>query len=117
MNPSGQTVAILHDDVEVAERVAALAAKAGFEVVTADSEAAVQSAMADPNLSAVILDLAGRRSGGFEALQRLCTTPSKARVIVVTSLDAKTVDSTQRLAEAKGFKFAVLRKDALDDQA
>jgi EAL domain-containing protein (putative c-di-GMP-specific phosphodiesterase class I) len=116
MSVSGFKVAILHDDFEVAERVASVASKAGLGVIRAQSYTWLQSEISDPKLTAVIMDLVGPRSGGFEQLERLCAIPSQARMIVITSLDAKTVDSTQRLADAKGFRLTVLRKDALEEQ-
>jgi EAL domain-containing protein (putative c-di-GMP-specific phosphodiesterase class I) len=117
MNPAAHKVAILHDDPDVVAKVSALAAKAGLDIVRSQSLSWLLNQISDPLLSAVVLDLAGSCGGGFELLEQLCNSPSRAKIVVITSLDAKTLDSTQRLADSKGFSLAIHRKGFIDDAA
>ena len=108
-------IAVFHDDGEVAGRIEALAAKAGCEIVRPDSVGALAAMLDDASIMAVVLDLVGRRSGGFELLEKIGAAPGKPAIIVVTELDNKTIESTRRLGQSKGLTLTVLRKDALDD--
>ena len=73
MTKHGLKVAILHDDMEVSARVAAVASRAGLHVVRPQSFSWIEAEIADPTLAAVVVDLVGPRSGGFEALERVAS--------------------------------------------
>src|SRR5258705_2458361 len=108
---SGTRIAIFHDDSEIAANIAAFAAEADFVVVQPVSSAALEAELSNPLVAAVVVDLMGPRSGGFELLERVATSPARPQVIVVTALDTKTVDSLRRLGSSKGLNLRVFRKD------
>jgi EAL domain-containing protein (putative c-di-GMP-specific phosphodiesterase class I) len=108
---SGTRIAIFHDDSEIAANIAAFAAEADFVVVQPASSAALEAELSNPLVAAVVVDLMGPRSGGFELLERVATSPARPQVIVVTALDTKTVDSLRRLGSSKGLNLRVFRKD------
>ncbi|HXJ01994.1 MAG TPA: EAL domain-containing protein [Micropepsaceae bacterium] len=108
--PSGTRIAIFHDDSEVAGNIAAFAAEANLELVHPASPTALEIELYDPLIAAVVLDLVGPRSGGFELLERAANAPSRPQMIVVTELDSKTIESIRRLGNTKGLKLRVFRK-------
>src|SRR5882762_7376235 len=106
----GTRIAIFHDDSEIAANIARFAAEAEFLVVHPASPAALEAELTNPLVAAVVLDLMGPRSGGFELLERVANAPAHPQVIVVTALDTKTVDSLCRLGNSKGLNLRVFRK-------
>src|SRR5579871_5536240 len=106
----GARIAIFHDDSDIAGNVQALAAEAGAECVHPTSQTALEIELHDPLTAAVVVDLVGPKSGGFELVERIANASSRPLVIVITSLDSKTVDSIRRLAASKGLKVRVFRK-------
>ena len=109
--PSGTRIAIFHDDSEIAANIAAFAAEADLVVVQPASSAALEAELTNPLVAAVVVDLMGPRSGGFELLERVANAPARPQIIVVTALDTKTVDSLRRLGSTKGLDLRVFRKD------
>ena len=103
-------IAIFHDDSDIAGNVEALAAEAGAEFVYPTSQTALEIELHDPSTVAVVVDLVGPKSGGFELLERIANAPSRPVVVVITSLDSKTLDSIRRLASSKGLKVRAFRK-------
>src|SRR5215831_12853400 len=114
--PFGARIAIFHDDSDIAGNVQALAVEAGVEVVHPTSQTALEIELHDPLTVAVVVDLVGPKSGGFELLERIANAPSQPLVLVITSLDSKTLDSIRRLATTKGLKVRVFRKSG-DEEA
>jgi len=112
----GARIAIFHDDSDIAGKVQALAAEAGAEFVHPTSQTALEIELHDPLTAAVVVDLVGPKSGGFELLERIANAPSQPLVVVVTSLDSKTLDSIRRLAATKGLKVRVFRTSG-DEEA
>jgi EAL domain-containing protein (putative c-di-GMP-specific phosphodiesterase class I) len=112
----GARIAIFHDDSDIAGNVQTLAAEAGAEFVYPSSQTALEIELHDPLTVAVVVDLIGPKSGGFELLERIANAPSHPLVVVITSLDSKTVDSIRRLATTKGLKVRVFRKSG-DEEA
>ena len=108
---SGTRIAIFHDDSEIAANIATFAAEADLVVVQPASSAALEAELTNPLVAAVVVDLTGPRSGGFELLERVANAPARPQIIVVTALDAKTVDSLRRLGSTKGLNLRVFRKD------
>ena len=115
MQQSANKIVVLHDDPEVVERVSSVAADAGFDVVRLDSVDALDDLLKNESVSAAIIDLVGPRSGGFELVERICAAPAHPTAIVVTDLDRKTIGSTLRLAQTKGLRLTIFRKDAIGD--
>jgi EAL domain-containing protein (putative c-di-GMP-specific phosphodiesterase class I) len=109
--PSGTRIALYHDDSEIAGALIALAAEANLEIIRPFTATALEAELSNPLTAAVVLDLAGAKNGGFELLERVANAPARPQVIVVTALDAKTVDSIRRLGNSKGMKLRVFRKD------
>ncbi len=107
----GTRIAIFHDDSEIAANIARCAAEADFVVVHPATPTDLEAELANPLVAAVVLDLMGPRSGGFELLERVANAPAHPQVIVVTALDTKTIDSLRRLGTSKGLNLRVLRKD------
>src|SRR5258706_6035095 len=108
---SGTKIAIFHDDSEIAANVATFAAEADLVVVQPASSAALEAELSNTLVAAVVVDLMGPKSGGFELLERIATAPARPQVIVVTALDTKTIDSLRRLGSSKGINLRVFRKD------
>src|SRR5258706_4942852 len=107
----GTRIAIFHDDSEIAANIARFAAEAEFLVVHPATPTDLEAELANPLVAAVVLDLMGPRSGGFELLERVANAPARPQVIVVTALDTKTIDSLRRLGTSKGLNLRVFRKD------
>ena len=112
----GTRIAIFHDDSDIAGNVETLAAEAGVEFVHPTSQTALEIELHDTLTAAVVVDLVGPKSGGFELLERIANSPSHPLVVVITALDAKTIDSIRRLANTKGLKVRVFRKSG-DEEA
>src|SRR5882672_6916410 len=106
----GARIAIFHDDSGIAANIEALAAEACAEFVHPTSQTALEIELHDALTVAVVVDLVGPKSGGFELLERIANSPSHPLVVVITALDAKTIDSIRRLANSKGLKLRVFRK-------
>ena len=107
----GTRIAIFHDDSEIAATIAKFAAEANLIVVQPASSTDLEAELSNPLIAAVVVDLKGSRSGGFEFLERLAHAPARPQVIVVTALDAKTVDSLRRLGSSNDLNLRVFRKD------
>src|SRR4051812_29615696 len=107
----GTRIAIFHDDSEIAANIAKLASDADLVVVQPASSAALEAELSNPLVAAVVLDLMGPKNGGFELLERAANSPARPRVIVVTALDTKTVESVRRLAATKELNLRIFRKD------
>jgi EAL domain-containing protein (putative c-di-GMP-specific phosphodiesterase class I) len=107
----GTRIAIFHDDSEIAANVAKFATEADLAVVQPESSAALEAELSNPLVAAVVIDLMGPRSGGFELLERVANAPARPQVIVVTALDTETIDSLQRFGRAKELNLRVFRKD------
>jgi EAL domain-containing protein (putative c-di-GMP-specific phosphodiesterase class I) len=105
---SGTRIAILHDDPEFVLRAAQFAAELGLELLSPASAADLEALLTDPLIAAVLLDITGPRSGGFELVQRTALTPARPQVIVATALDAATMEAIARLGQAKGLNLRVL---------
>jgi len=114
--PSGTRIAIFHDDCELAGSIAAYATEANLESIQLSSAVALEIELHDPLVAAVVLDLQGARSGGFELIERAANAPCRPHVLVVTALDAETVESIRRLANTKGLKLRVFRKNQDEDE-
>ncbi|GEM_PF-429310 len=108
-------IAILHDDSGVADTAAACAARMKMDALRLDSPAALDEALAKGDVKAVVVDVVGRAGGGFELIEKLCTAAPEAAVLIVTGLDAKTAQSTERLARSKQFNVRVVRNDKFDE--
>src|SRR5260370_35614328 len=106
----GTRIAIFHDDSEIAANIARCAAEADLAVVHPATPTDLEAELANPLVAAVVLDLMGPRSGGFELLERVANAPAHPQVIVVTALDTKTIDSLRRLGPSKGLNLRALRK-------
>jgi EAL domain-containing protein (putative c-di-GMP-specific phosphodiesterase class I)/CheY-like chemotaxis protein len=107
----GTRIAIFHDDSEIAANIAKLAGEADLVVVQPASSADLEAELSDPLVAAVVIDLMGPRTGGFELLERVANAPARPQVIVVTALDTKTIDSLQRFGRMKELNLRVFRKD------
>ena len=114
--PSETRIAIFHDDFEVGCRIADFAEEAGLEPIHPASITALEIELHDSLMAAVVLDLVGPKNGGFALLERVANAPSRPQVIVVTSLDLKTVDSIRRLGNSKGMKLRVFRKNCDENE-
>jgi EAL domain-containing protein (putative c-di-GMP-specific phosphodiesterase class I) len=110
-------IAILHDNPDVVARAGACAERLRLDVARLDSAAALDELLSKGGVDAILMDVVGPSSGGFELVEQICARAPRACVIVVTELDAKTVQSTERLARAKKLNVAVMRADAFGEEA
>jgi EAL domain-containing protein (putative c-di-GMP-specific phosphodiesterase class I) len=117
MNKPAHKIAILHDDAEVVGRVTRLAGASGLEVLRPQSFSALINQIDDPQLSAIVLDVTAPRDGGLDVLKRLQSPKSRASLIIIGSMDAKSAEATRKLAASRDLDHVVvLRKQKLDDE-
>src|SRR5262249_27584151 len=82
----------------------------GLLVVQPASRNELKACLRDPLVAGVVLDVGLPNSGGFELLESIGESPASPLAIIVTDLDAKTVDSIRRLADQKGLKVSLFKK-------
>lgn len=102
-------IAVLHSDRAVADCVGACAAQAGMELVCPDSPAALETLLEGGKVRAAVLDIAGPHGGGFELIEKVCAAPGAPAAVVVTDLDAKTIQSAERLAREKSLNLTIFK--------
>jgi EAL domain-containing protein (putative c-di-GMP-specific phosphodiesterase class I) len=117
MSKPAHKIALLHDDPDVVKRIGRVAAASGLEIFRPHNFAALLNHVDDPLLSAMVLDLAGPRDGGFDQLKRLYSPSSRANIVVVAGMDEKSAAVTRRLAESRGLDLAIFPKGGIDDRA
>lgn len=99
------------DEVHICELVRDLAEGLGFEVATASSHDDFMAGYRDHRPNVITLDLQMPDVDGVELLRYLADEQSKARVVLMSGMDRKILDTAKRLAQGRGLNVhAVVQK-------
>lgn len=98
-------IAIIHGNPALSADIARIATASGL-IPTKMESAVAEHALADPAIAAIVLDVADP-SCGFEFVEMIGRASSGVLPIVVSSLDAKTLESVKRLAETKQIRISI----------
>ena len=100
-------IQICHSEESLVAETAFWANSAGYELVSANGREALREGAA--KAVATILELTGTSDDEVDIIEAL-TRASRARVIAITRLDAKTMASVRRLFEAKSVDVILLSR-------
>jgi len=95
---------VVDDEPELAELVAEVARRAGYDV-TSTSDPSEFDAVYDDRFDVVVLDLWMPRRDGIELLRHLAERRSRARVILVSGFDDRVLDAARGLAASYGLNI------------
>ena len=100
-----ETILILDDTVEIAELIGELAAQAGFApTVTTDIES-FNRELERTAPQVIVLDLQMPGTDGIEVIRQLSSIGCRSRILLVTGMDPRTVDSAKRFGERLGLNM------------
>jgi EAL domain-containing protein (putative c-di-GMP-specific phosphodiesterase class I)/FixJ family two-component response regulator len=97
---------VLDDDEAVARTVAFVANTRGFEVRTTDSPEEFFASVRDWVPTHIAIDLVMPAMDGVEILRVLANQGCQARIIVMSGIGARILDSASRLATERGLRLA-----------
>ncbi len=100
-------IQICHSEESLVAETAFWANSAGYELVSANGREALREGAA--KATATILELTGTSDDEVDIIEAL-TKASRARVMAITRLDAKTVASVRRLFQAKSVDVILLSR-------
>ena len=100
------TLAIVDDEPTFAEFVATVASSAGYAVNTFHSVAALRHHVANGWPSALIMDLQMPGSDGIELLRELGDLGCSSRIILLSGMDGRILDTAFRLGQAVGLSMS-----------
>ncbi len=97
---------IVDDEPAMARLIKRVAESCGYEVtVTHDSEEFVDALVArEPD--AIALDLSLPQIDGVELLRFLATARCRAKILIISGFDARVLETSGRLGEARGLNIA-----------
>ncbi len=98
---------VIDDDAAVRQVVASVGRSAGFDVAGCDGDSDLDVCLRQP-ADLIILDLVMPVVDGVEIIERLATTHSAARLVLVSGQDRRVLASASRLATAHGLKVAAV---------
>jgi two-component system response regulator RegA len=102
---------VIGDDLTLHELVKDVAEPHGFEVAAPAASKIFKSTTRSWSPTLIVMDLKRPSSDGIEILYDLAVIKCTASIILVSSLDSRTLDSALRLGAERGLKMAgVIRK-------
>jgi two-component system, OmpR family, response regulator len=97
---------IIDDEPAMARLIQRIAKSCGYEVtVTHDSED-FMDALVTGEPDAIALDLSLPDVDGVELLRFLATTKCRAKILIISGFDARVLETSGRLGEARGLNIA-----------
>ncbi|MGH8221772.1 MAG: response regulator, partial [Woeseiaceae bacterium] len=100
-----EIILILDDTAEIAELIGELAAQAGFApTVTTDIES-FNRELERSTPQVIVLDLQMPGTDGIEVIRQLSSIGCQSRILLVTGMDPRTVDSAKRFGERLGLNM------------
>ncbi len=98
-------ILVIDDDNTVCELVTALAQAMGFECV-ATKDAAAFSSVEFPDTTLILLDLMMPGMDGIEVLRLLGERHSRARILLMSGMDRRVLETAEKLAHSLGLRVA-----------
>lgn len=96
---------VIDDDPSMCRLIADIGQAAGFSVVSLTDPDRLEAAI-DDSLAAITLDLSMPKTDGVEVLRRLAAVSTRARVILLSGVDATLLESVFNLGRDEGLKMA-----------
>ena len=111
-NPLAGTAAlmrllVLDDEQVIRDLVAEVAQKAGYEVVAVSDTDALGTSQFD-SFDVVVLDLVMPRVDGIQVLRMLSSAGSRAKLVLMSGMDRRTLDTARRIAVEQGLQVAAV---------
>lgn len=100
MTNAGQ-ILVIDDDDSVCGVVSAVARTIGFDCITTQDSTSFQ-ALITPDTSLILLDLMMPGMDGVEVLRILGERGSKARILLMSGMDKRVLETAEKLAESLG---------------
>ena len=98
---------VLDDELAIRDLVTEVARKAGYEVVAASDTHAL-GAHTLQSFDVVVLDLVMPRIDGIEVLRMLSQVASRAKLVLMSGMDRRTLDTARRIAIEQGLHVGAL---------
>jgi EAL domain-containing protein (putative c-di-GMP-specific phosphodiesterase class I)/FixJ family two-component response regulator len=96
-------ILVIDDDNSVCELVSALARTMGFDCVTT-KDAAAFSSLVFPDTALILLDLMMPGMDGIEVLRLLGERRCRARILLMSGMDKRILETAERLAHSLGLQ-------------
>lgn len=110
MNVPARLLAV-DDEVQICELVRDVAEDLGFEAETATRHAEFMAAYRNLRPDIITLDLQMPDVDGIEVIRFLADERSTARIVIMSGVDRKVLDTAKRLAQSRGLDVvAVVQK-------
>src|SRR5262245_42154534 len=101
----------IDDEEEIAETVCAIAARAGFRTLWSTTPARIRELVEQSDPDVIVLDLQMPGLDGVSALRHLADARSKAKILLVTGMDERTIASAEQYGLRRGLAvFGTLQK-------
>lgn len=98
---------VLDDEPAIRDLVAEVARNAGYDVVAVSDTDALGSSQFD-SFDVVVLDLVMPRIDGIEVLRMLSSAGSRAKLVLMSGMDRRTLDTARRIAVEQGLQVAAV---------
>jgi len=96
------------DDAHICDLVRDVAEELGFEVATVTESKDFMNGYRDHRPNVITLDLQMPGTDGVELLRYLADEQSKARIVLMSGMDRKILDTAKRLAQGRGLNVAAV---------
>jgi EAL domain-containing protein (putative c-di-GMP-specific phosphodiesterase class I)/CheY-like chemotaxis protein len=100
---SAERILVIDDDEAVCRIVTALAETMGLECTATEDPAAFLS-RATPDTTLILLDLMMPRMDGIEVLRLLGEQQSRARILLMSGMDRRVLETAEKLAQSLGLR-------------
>lgn len=97
---SAERLLVLDDTPEIAELIGDLGRQAGFQAIVTTDIDTFNAALEDMQPDVIALDLQMPQADGVEVLRQLSVIGCEARILLISGVDAPTVQSAERLGRA-----------------
>jgi EAL domain-containing protein (putative c-di-GMP-specific phosphodiesterase class I) len=106
-SPAALRLLVLDDELVIRDLVTEVAQDTGFDVFAAPDTDALGSGQFD-NFDVVVLDLVMPRIDGIEVLRMLSKADSRAKLVLMSGMDRRTLDTARRIAVEQGLQVAAV---------
>lgn len=97
---------VIDDEPAVAEFIERVARMCGFNVRAAQTAESFRALLAARKPDVIVMDLCMPGCDGVELLSFLAENSSKARVLIMSGVDRRVLDTAERLGQARGLAIA-----------
>jgi DNA-binding response OmpR family regulator len=96
---------IVDDEPAVARLIERIAKSCGYEVAVTHGAEDFMDALVATEPDAIVLDLSLPQVDGVELLRFLAATKCRAKILIISGFDARVLETSGRLGEARGLKI------------